>query len=75
MKSSGILNKIKAAAVSISVLAAALVSPGALSEDSADAAESINYAKALQYSLYLYDANMCGSEVGEKSQLDWRDDF
>ena len=74
MKSSGILNKIKAAAVSISVLAAALVSPGALSEDSADAAESINYAKALQYSLYLYDANMCGSEVGEKSQLDWRDD-
>ena len=51
MKSSGILNKIKAAAVSISVLAAALVSPGALSEDSADAAESINYAKALQYSL------------------------
>lgn len=74
MKSSSILNKIKAAAVSISVMAAALVSPITMSKDSADAAESINYAKALQYSLYLYDANMCGSEVGEKSQLDWRDD-
>lgn len=74
MKSSSILNKIKAAAVSISVMATALVSPITMSKDSVDAAESINYAKALQYSLYLYDANMCGSEVGEKSQLDWRDD-
>lgn len=74
MKSSSILNKIKAAAVSISVMATALVSPITMSKDSADAAESVNYAKALQYSLYLYDANMCGSEVGEKSQLDWRDD-
>ncbi len=33
-----------------------------------------NYAKLLQYSLYLYDANMCGSDVGEDSQLTWRDD-
>lgn len=33
-----------------------------------------NYAKLLQYSLYFYDANMCGSDVGEKSLLDWRDD-
>lgn len=33
-----------------------------------------NYAKLLQYSLYFYDANMCGSEVGEKSLLNWRDD-
>ncbi|MGN0152009.1 MAG: glycoside hydrolase family 9 protein, partial [Wujia sp.] len=33
-----------------------------------------NYARLLQYSLYFYDANMCGSEVGEKSLLSWRDD-
>ena len=31
-----------------------------------------NYAKLLQYSLYFYDANMCGDEVGTKSLLDWR---
>ncbi len=35
---------------------------------------SYNYAKLLQYSLYLYDANMCGTNVGERSLLSWRDD-
>ena len=38
----------------------------------ASAAEKINYAKALQYSLYLYDANMCGKEVEKHSLLNWR---
>ncbi len=33
-----------------------------------------NFAKLLQYSLYFYDANMCGSQVGENSLFDWRDD-
>lgn len=33
-----------------------------------------NYAKLLQYSLYFYDANMCGTDVGESSALSWRDD-
>ena len=33
-----------------------------------------DYAKLLQYSLYFYDANMCGTEVGEKSAITWRDD-
>ncbi|MDE5937268.1 MAG: glycoside hydrolase family 9 protein, partial [Ruminococcus sp.] len=33
-----------------------------------------NYAKLLQYSLYFYDANMCGSQVGETSAYSWRDD-
>ena len=31
-----------------------------------------NYAKLLQYSLYLYDANMCGCDVSSKGKLDWR---
>ena len=33
-----------------------------------------NYAKLLQYSLYFYDANMCGTEVNETSLADWRGD-
>ncbi len=33
-----------------------------------------NYAKLMQYSLYFFDANMCGSEVGEDSAFAWRDD-
>lgn len=33
-----------------------------------------NYAKLLQYSLYFYDANMCGDDVGESSAFSWRDD-
>lgn len=31
-----------------------------------------DYAKLLQYSLYFYDANMCGDEVGSKSAVSWR---
>ena len=38
------------------------------------ASATYNYAKLLQYSLYLYDANMCGTDVGESSLLDWRND-
>ena len=34
----------------------------------------LNYAKLLQESLYFYDANMCGSEVDEHSELSWRGD-
>ena len=32
-----------------------------------------DYARLLQYSLYFYDANMCGDDVAEKSALPWRD--
>lgn len=31
-----------------------------------------NYAKLLQESLYLYDANMCGGDVSAKSEFTWR---
>ena len=31
-----------------------------------------NYAKLLQESLYLYDANMCGCDVSAKSEFTWR---
>lgn len=40
----------------------------------ASAADSDNYAKLLQYSLYFYDANMCGTQVSENTALSWRSD-
>ncbi|MCR5544322.1 MAG: glycoside hydrolase family 9 protein [Eubacterium sp.] len=42
--------------------------------DSNAASISYNYAKLLQESLYFYDANMCGTQVGEKSAFKWRGD-
>ncbi|MDO5560016.1 MAG: glycoside hydrolase family 9 protein [Oscillospiraceae bacterium] len=49
--------------------------PSTFSYDDVD----INFAKALQYTLYFYDANKCGydtdQETGEKlKQLEWRGD-
>lgn len=38
----------------------------------ASAAGNDNYARLLQYSLYFYDANMCGTDVNDKSALTWR---
>ena len=31
-----------------------------------------NFAKALQYSLYFYDANMCGPDVEDNNLFSWR---
>ena len=31
-----------------------------------------NFAKALQYSLYFYDGNMCGNKVEENNRFAWR---
>ncbi|MGB4090980.1 MAG: glycoside hydrolase family 9 protein, partial [Ruminococcus flavefaciens] len=58
-------------AMAISSLAApftAVVSPSL----TANAADSDNYAKLLQYSLYFYDANMCGKNVESTTRLSWR---
>ncbi len=33
-----------------------------------------NWAKLLQYSMYFYDANMCGTDVSENNLLPWRGD-
>ncbi|MGN0395346.1 MAG: glycoside hydrolase family 9 protein, partial [Coprococcus sp.] len=48
---------------------------GGASDGSSEIATDIeyNYAKLLQESLYFYDANMCGTDVKEKSELSWRD--
>ena len=36
------------------------------------AADTDNYAKLLQYSMYFYDGNMCGDDVDSASAFDWR---
>ena len=61
--------------VALSALSAPL-SPAVLTSPSlsVSAADNDNYAKLLQYSLYLYDANMCGTQVSENSNLTWRGD-
>ena len=41
-------------------------------ENVVKAADNDNYAKLLQYSLYLYDANMCGKDVESNSLMSWR---
>ena len=71
------VNKLKSAVVSGVVALSALAAPFSAAVTpslTATAAGTDDYAKLLQYSLYLYDANMCGSDVGEKSALSWRDD-
>ncbi len=67
------MNKIKSAVVSSVLAVSAMASPLSSVVMNASAAND-NYAKLLQYSLYFYDANMCGKQVGETSALTWRDD-
>ncbi|MDY4414483.1 MAG: glycoside hydrolase family 9 protein [Ruminococcus sp.] len=39
-----------------------------------DSGLDYDFARALQYSIYFYDANMCGTEVDENNQYSWRGD-
>ncbi len=43
-----------------------------ISEVVQDSGLDIDYARALQYSLYFYDANMCGDTVKGNNKLSWR---
>lgn len=67
------MKRAKAVLLSTAVLTGALSIPSATSM-SASAADTDNYAKLLQYTLYFYDANMCGSQVSETTALNWRGD-
>lgn len=60
------------AALASAALTLSLVTPAVPAQ--AANADTGNYAKLLQYSLYFYDANMCGTEVDEKGLLNWRGD-
>ncbi len=64
----------RALAVFASASIAATIATGSVTTASAANADTSDYAKALQYSLYFYDANMCGDQVGETSHVTWRDD-
>ncbi|MBE6860842.1 MAG: glycoside hydrolase [Ruminococcus sp.] len=39
-----------------------------------DSGLDIDFARALQYSIYFYDANMCGTDVDENNLYTWRGD-
>lgn len=39
-----------------------------------DSGIDYDFARALQYSVYFYDANMCGTDVNENNQYSWRGD-
>lgn len=79
-KTLSVIGRVKAAALGALILSSALVSPLAISGISGkvQAATSTgnldigNYAKALQYSIYFYDANMCGDEVEDNNRYAWR---
>ncbi|MGN0580550.1 MAG: glycoside hydrolase family 9 protein [Ruminococcus sp.] len=69
------INKIKSAVLSGMMAITAIAAPVSSSVAptiTADAAGSDNYAKLLQYSLYFYDTNMCGSQVNDTSKITWR---
>ncbi len=74
MKNKNLVRRITSGFTALAT-AAACSATGMLTAPTVIASEDTdNYAKLLQYSLYMYDANMCGSEVGEKSGFSWRDD-
>lgn len=66
------------AAVAVSALSAPAMTGYAASELEQslanDSGLDYDFARALQYSMYMYDANMCGTEVDEKSDYVWRGD-
>ena len=63
----------KALAVILSVMTAAVSVPYQASALVTDpAGDYDNFAKALQYSLHFYDANMCGPDVEDNSRFRWR---
>ncbi len=50
----------------------ATVTPTEPTNPSGEYDQTSDYSRLLQYSLYFYDANMCGTEVTEKSAVSWR---
>ena len=62
-----------AAAAVTAVSASALPAMAAATPDKVDYNETENnWAKLLQYTLYFYDANMCGTDVEDNNLLAWR---
>ncbi len=85
MNKTKLVSRIKAATVSAVVLASSIASTivtaadtkpvqkaAPISEVVKDSGLEYDYARALQYSVYFYDANMCGTEVEQHNRLPWR---
>ena len=75
MKKLGLGKRVLACAASAATLltgTTALSGLTTLVSMAASAASYDNYAKLLQYSMYFYDGNMCGSDVDTSSQFSWR---
>ncbi len=75
MKKRHLIKRIISAAVCFSIICMSFVLPSAaeITADIADSAVDVNFAKALQLSLYFYDANKCGSGI-TGGNLEWRGD-
>ena len=72
MKKMGLGKRVLACAVSAASLLTGTTALSAVAQLSASAASTDNYAKLLQYSMYFYDANMCGDQVENAGQMTWR---
>ena len=71
MKKLGLGKRVLACAVSAASLLTGTTALSAVAQLSASAASTDNYAKLLQYSMYFYDANMCGDQVENAGQMTW----
>lgn len=73
-----ITSTVTAASLLTAVVPTATITVGAaeeLAESLAnDSGLDIDFARALQYSIYFYDANMCGTDVDENNRYSWRGD-
>ncbi len=68
-----LLKRMSCAVTATVTAALCLTVPSANLTQYVSAAEDYeNFAKALQYSQYFYDANMCGTEVENNTQFKWR---
>ena len=71
MKGKGfIFTKRGALPLAVVIVISMVISLNTVSLDASGA--QYNYAKALQYSLFFFDANMCGEGVDQNSLYDWR---
>ncbi len=50
----------------------ATVTPTDPTDENGEYDQTSDYSRLLQYSLYFYDANMCGTEVADNSAYNWR---
>ena len=72
MVKKNLTGKAAAAAAALTLTVSSLGQLAAVPGNKVSAAETDNYAKLLQASLFFYDANMCGKQVESKGLMSWR---